>query len=132
MRAIVAHWTLPDVRRFLFEARRCPPGEVTDTIGGSVRDFAAAGYGIWLILEPAQPGLAGTAGIRPLEYLGLEIFFGRGRQAARHDPVRRRARPHDPLPQNGVTGAFPRLTSLPAHFAARARAVAVRHRGTPI
>jgi len=93
MREITAHWTLSDVRRFLFDGAALSARGGPDTIGESVRDFAAAGYGIWLILEPDQPELAGTAGLRPLEDLGLEIFFGRGHQAARHDPVRRRARP---------------------------------------
>lgn len=92
---LLAHWTLPDVRRFLFDGAGLSAAEVAATIGESVRDFAAAGYGIWLILEqdrPAQSGpavastvltgtvltgtaLVGTAGLRPLEELGLEIFY---------------------------------------------------------
>ena len=55
--------------------------EVTETIGESVADFAARGYGIWLIelgsgaaLAGSAP-LVGTAGLRPLEESGLEIFY---------------------------------------------------------
>ncbi len=73
--ALLAHWTLPDVRRFLFDGVALSACELTDTIEDSVRDFAVAGYGIWLILEHDRAGLVGTAGLRPLEELGLEIFY---------------------------------------------------------
>jgi RimJ/RimL family protein N-acetyltransferase len=73
--ALLAHWTEPDVRRFLFDDVALSPAEVTETIEESVRDFAAGGYGTWLILEQARPGLVGTAGLRPLEDLGLEVFY---------------------------------------------------------
>jgi RimJ/RimL family protein N-acetyltransferase len=78
--ALLAHWTLPDVRRFLFDGAALSAAEVAATIEESVSDFAAAGYGIWLILEQPQPGPVGpapvgTAGLRPLEDLGLEIFY---------------------------------------------------------
>jgi [ribosomal protein S5]-alanine N-acetyltransferase len=101
---LLAHWTLPDVRRFLFDGAALSATEVAATIEESVSDFAAAGYGIWLILEQHQPGpalvgsalaggapaetkpalvgtalvgtaLVGTAGLRPLDDLGLEIFY---------------------------------------------------------
>jgi [ribosomal protein S5]-alanine N-acetyltransferase len=73
--ALVAHWALPDVRRFLFDGMALSAAEVAGTIEESIRDFAAAGYGIWLIHEKDHPELAGTAGLRPLEELGLEIFY---------------------------------------------------------
>jgi [ribosomal protein S5]-alanine N-acetyltransferase len=87
---LLAHWALPDVRRFLFDGAALSTTEVAATIEESVRDFAVGGYGIWLILEQHQPGqvgavaasgalagpaLVGTAGLRPLEDLGLEIFY---------------------------------------------------------
>ena len=73
--ALLAHWTLPDVRRFLFDGAALSAAEVTETIEDSVRDFAAGGYGVWLIGEEDGAGLVGTAGLRPLEELGLEIFY---------------------------------------------------------
>ena len=73
--ALLAHWATPDVRRFLFDGAALSAAEVAETIEDSVRDFAAAGYGIWLILEKVQSGLVGTAGLRPLEDFGLEIFY---------------------------------------------------------
>jgi len=83
--ALLAHWTLPDVRRFLFDGAALSAAEVSQTIEESVRDFAAGGYGIWLIREHRQvdtagpdaagPELAGTVGLRPLDDTGLEIFY---------------------------------------------------------
>ena len=72
--AVLAHWTQPDVRRFLFDGAALSPAEVAETIEESVRDFAA-GYGVWLIQEKDRAELVGTAGLRPLEELGLEIFY---------------------------------------------------------
>ena len=79
--ALLAHWTQPDVRRFLFDGAALSAAEVTETIGESVRDFAASGFGIWLIELGSRAALAGsaplvgTAGLRPLEEAGLEIFY---------------------------------------------------------
>src|SRR5690242_8368151 len=88
--ALLAHWTLPDVRRFLFDGEALSAAEVSQTIGESVSDFAAGGYGIWLIREHGQAvpagcdlagtdlmgtDLVGTVGLRPLADEGLEIFY---------------------------------------------------------
>ena len=85
--ALLAHWTQPDVRRFLFDGAPLSSAEVAETIEESIGDFAAHGYGIWLIElgsgtgsgpSPGPgpgPGLVGTAGLRPLEESGLEIFY---------------------------------------------------------
>jgi len=81
--ALLAHWTQPDVRRFLFDGAPLSSAEVAETIEESIGDFAGHGYGIWLIeLGPVTgpgtgsgPGLVGTAGLRPLEESGLEIFY---------------------------------------------------------
>ena len=81
--ALLAHWTQPDVRRFLFDGAPLSAAEIAETIHESIADFAAHGYGIWLIElgsgSGARPGsgsgLVGTAGLRPLEDSGLEIFY---------------------------------------------------------
>jgi [ribosomal protein S5]-alanine N-acetyltransferase len=73
--ALLAHWTMPDVRRFLFDGGIVSADEVTEAIEDSTRDFAAAGYGLWLIQEKDRADLVGTAGLRPLEDIGLEIFY---------------------------------------------------------
>ena len=73
--ALLAHWTQPAVRRFLFDGAALSPAEVAETIEESTGDFAARGYGIWIIELSSETGLAGTAGLRPLEDSGLEIFY---------------------------------------------------------
>ena len=96
--ALLAHWTLPDVRRFLFDGEALSAAEVSQTSEESVSDFAAGGYGIWLIREhgqavPADRDLAdtdladtdlvgtdlvGTVGLRPLDdtanLLGYTVY----------------------------------------------------------
>jgi len=77
---LLAHWAAPEVRRFLFDGAVLSAAEIGEAIQASVRDFAAAGYGLWLISEKGRPELVGTelvgtAGLRPLEDLGLEIFY---------------------------------------------------------
>ena len=80
--AVLAHWTQPEVRRFLFDGAAPSAAEVAETIGESIGHFAARGFGIWLIdlgsgaaLAGTAAGLVGTAGLRPLEESGLEIFY---------------------------------------------------------
>jgi ribosomal-protein-alanine N-acetyltransferase len=73
--ALLAHWAAPDVRRFLFDGAMLPAAEITEAIEDSARDFARAGYGLWLIHQNGRSDLVGTAGLRPLEDLGLEIFY---------------------------------------------------------
>jgi [ribosomal protein S5]-alanine N-acetyltransferase len=73
--ALLAHWTQPDVRRFLFDGAALSAAEVAETIEESIGDFAARGFGIWLIELGSAAGLVGTAGLRPLEESRLEIFY---------------------------------------------------------
>jgi [ribosomal protein S5]-alanine N-acetyltransferase len=62
---LLAHWTAPDVRRFLFDGAVLSP----DEFEGSVREFV----GLWLICAPGEP--VGTIGLRPLEDLGIELTY---------------------------------------------------------
>jgi ribosomal-protein-alanine N-acetyltransferase len=73
--AVLAHWTQPDVRRFLFDGAALSAAEVAETIGESIGDFAARGFGVWLIELSTGADLVGTAGLRPLGGSGLEIFY---------------------------------------------------------
>ncbi len=73
--ALLAHWGAPDVRRFLFDGAMLSVAEIAEAIKDSARDFARAGYGLWLVHENGRSDLVGTAGLRPLENLGLEIFY---------------------------------------------------------
>jgi RimJ/RimL family protein N-acetyltransferase len=72
---LLGHWTAPDVRRFLFDGAVLSPAEITEVVEDSTRTFAAADYGLWLIRERDQAALVGTAGLRPLEDLGLEVIY---------------------------------------------------------
>jgi [ribosomal protein S5]-alanine N-acetyltransferase len=73
--ALLAHWAAPDVRQFLFDGAMLSAAEITEAIEDSTRDFGRAGYGLWLIHEKDRADLVGTAGLRPLDDLGLEIFY---------------------------------------------------------
>jgi [ribosomal protein S5]-alanine N-acetyltransferase len=72
---LLAHWTAPEVRRFLFDGVNLSPAEITAVIVDSARTFAAAGYGLWLIRETATADMVGATGLRPLEDLGLEVVY---------------------------------------------------------
>ena len=72
---LLAHLTQPDVRRFLFDGAAPSAAEVAETIEESIGDFAARGFGVWLIELASAAGLVGTAGLRPLGGSGLEIFY---------------------------------------------------------
>jgi ribosomal-protein-alanine N-acetyltransferase len=83
--ALLAHWAAPDVSRFLFDGSTLSASEITEAIEDSARDFGRSGYGLWLIHEKHHADLAdadvvdadvvGTAGLRPLEDIGLEVFY---------------------------------------------------------
>lgn len=78
--ALLTHWAAPDVRRFLFDGAMLSAAEIAEAIEDSTRDFGRARYGLWLVYEKdcpdlTGPDLTGTAGLRPLEQIGLEIFY---------------------------------------------------------
>lgn len=73
--ALLSHWVAPDVRRFLFDGAALSAAEISVAIADSTADFTRAGYGLWLVYEKDGADLIGTAGLRPLEDLGQEIFY---------------------------------------------------------
>ncbi|MFC9993802.1 GNAT family N-acetyltransferase [Nocardia sp. NPDC127526] len=72
---LFAHWTDPRVRQFLFDGGVLAASEITEAIDGSVRGFASEGYGIWVVRLRESGEAIGVAGLRPLEELGLEVFY---------------------------------------------------------
>lgn len=72
---LVAHWSDPTVRHFLFDATPAAPDETLAAIAESIREFANTGYGIWLIWPACGSRPVGAVGLRPLDDLGLEVFY---------------------------------------------------------
>jgi len=81
--ALLAHWTAPQVRRFMFDGAVLTPDEISTAIRDSAASFQNFRYGLWLVRPRRNGGpaageagpLTGTAGLRPLEDLGLEIIW---------------------------------------------------------
>jgi RimJ/RimL family protein N-acetyltransferase len=72
---LLSHWRDPEVRRFLFDDEVLAEHDVAAVLAASDRDFASSGYGLWLIRETATNALAGTAGLRPLEEMRIEVTY---------------------------------------------------------
>jgi RimJ/RimL family protein N-acetyltransferase len=72
---LLGHWTAPRVRAFMFDGAVLSAAEISAVIADSERSFRRAGYGLWLISEKDGGELAGTAGLRPLDELGLEVIY---------------------------------------------------------
>lgn len=72
---LLAHWTDPQVRSFLFDGLVLIPGDIEQAIADSAASFAAGGYGLWLIRPAGGGELLGATGLRPLDDLGLEVIW---------------------------------------------------------
>jgi RimJ/RimL family protein N-acetyltransferase len=72
---LITHWSDPRIRHFLFDATPPVADEIMQAITNSVVDFAAVGYGLWLIRPARGSQPVGAIGLRPLDDLGLEVFF---------------------------------------------------------
>jgi [ribosomal protein S5]-alanine N-acetyltransferase len=72
---LIAHWSDPRIRHFLFDATPAVPDEIVAAIGDSVRGFATVGYGLWLIRRTAASRPIGAVGLRQLDDLGLEVIY---------------------------------------------------------
>jgi len=72
---LLDHWNDPDVRRFLFDGSSVAADQISQTIAESMHNFATAGYGLWPIRKTHDRGAVGTVGLRPLDDLGLEVFY---------------------------------------------------------
>lgn len=93
---LLDHWTDLDVRRFLHDGETLTPEQIAAEIAESLSSFAEDGYGLWIVelaeTETEQdteesaarptgttgrrhPRRIGTAGIRPLDDLGPELYY---------------------------------------------------------
>lgn len=82
--ALLAHWTAPEVRRYLFDDVVLTPADITAHIAESQATFATAAYGTWTLRTPPHPTLLGTAALRPLDDLGLELVYSLAPEAWGH------------------------------------------------
>lgn len=72
---LLAHWSEPQVRRFLFDGEILSWAQITEIVKDSARSFTRAGHGLWVVRESGGTDLIGTVGLRPLEDLGLEVLY---------------------------------------------------------
>ena len=72
---LIVHWSDPRIRRFLFDATPAVSDEIVQTVAESVRDFGTVGIGLWLIRLAPDGQPIGAIGLRPLDDLGLEVFY---------------------------------------------------------
>ncbi|GAA2031568.1 GNAT family N-acetyltransferase [Catenulispora yoronensis] len=70
-----AHWRDAQVRRFLFDDEVLNEEDIVETLAVSERDFAAHGYGLWMVRTQDADSLVGTVGLRPLSSLGIEVTY---------------------------------------------------------
>ena len=68
-------WTEPAVRRFLWDDRVIELATVDEVIAKSAASFAAAGHGLFALLEPRGDALLGAAGIYPLQPGEPELIY---------------------------------------------------------
>lgn len=67
LRELSGLWRKPLVRQFLFDGRTLTDEDVAEIIASSEKDFAAAGFGLWLLRSAESGPLIGTAGLRRLD-----------------------------------------------------------------
>ncbi|MFI1913114.1 GNAT family N-acetyltransferase [Nocardia sp. NPDC020380] len=67
LRELCELWRKPLVRQFLFDGQILTDEEVAEVISSSEKDFATAGFGIWLLRSAESGPLIGTAGLRRLD-----------------------------------------------------------------
>ena len=61
---LLAHWSRPLVRRWLWDDRLPTPGEVAAIVDSSSQTWRDAGYGFWIIESLEDFAMLGTVGFR--------------------------------------------------------------------
>lgn len=78
--ALHAHWTHPDVRRYLWDGREIARREAADVVEESIASFAARRFGFWAIELRDDPAVVGFVGLRPMpDPPDLELYYGLAR-----------------------------------------------------
>jgi RimJ/RimL family protein N-acetyltransferase len=72
-----ALWTDPEVRRFLWDGKAISCEQAREVVRKSEDSFRELGLGLWAVFLAAEPGLAGFAGLRPIEGTAeIEVLYG--------------------------------------------------------
>lgn len=78
--ALHAHWTDPDVRRYLWDGRVIERDVVVAVVEESEASFATRRFGFWVLEAPGVPDLVGFAGLRPIpDERDIELYYGLAR-----------------------------------------------------
>ncbi len=70
-----AHWTQPEVRRFLWDGRVVGRDEVVAVVQESIATFAARRLGFWTVGVHASSDVVGFVGLRP-SACDVELYYG--------------------------------------------------------
>ncbi|MBO3750701.1 GNAT family N-acetyltransferase [Streptosporangiaceae bacterium NEAU-GS5] len=68
-----AHWSLPEVRRHLFDGEEVSQGLVEEIVNDSRSDFAERGYGLWAMLSDGV--IVGVCGLRATQDGQAELLY---------------------------------------------------------
>jgi len=76
--ALHAHWTHPEVRRYLWDGLVISREQAAEVVTASLASFALRGFGFWMIEPAGATTLVGFAGLRPIEQTpdDIELFYG--------------------------------------------------------
>ncbi|GAA0443295.1 N-acetyltransferase [Acrocarpospora corrugata] len=70
---LLAHWSRPEVRRYLFDDEPVSAELVTEIVDDSVDDFARWGYGLWAMVVADR--LVGVCGLRASDDDEAELLY---------------------------------------------------------
>jgi RimJ/RimL family protein N-acetyltransferase len=74
--ALHAHWTDPDVRRYLWDGIAIPRQQAADVVEASIASFAGGGLGFWVLLVKDGGAFVGFTGFRAIEAgPDIELFY---------------------------------------------------------
>ncbi len=74
--ALLALWTDPKVRRWLWDGDEIPRETVETVISDGTASFAAHGYGHWLVVDATSDAVIGFCGLRSVADTGeVELLY---------------------------------------------------------
>lgn len=70
-------WSVPDVRRFLWDDETIPREKAIEAVEDSDRSFKRHGFGLWVAQDKSGDGLVGFCGLRYLDDAPeVEVLYG--------------------------------------------------------